>query len=129
MCRIQRAASEWVDECPSCCLTPRGCRGSNPSSYVVDSAGDLDSCTALSRASVALLGEESDTEALLNWLERHHRNILLGASSLSALDSDLTASEVVGNVEQLLALEKDTRAADRLWSGDDIRSVAERAVG
>lgn len=84
---------------------------------------------ALSDASSALVGEGSNVEALLSWVENYKRSSEVEATCLSALDSSLTVSELVTNMEQLLALEKDTIVADRLWAGDEIRSIAEQAVG
>lgn len=83
---------------------------------------------ALSRSARALLGEGNTGQALLSWLEKQERD-WLNSGSLSALDSTLTAKEVATNVEMLLALEKDTEAADRVWSGSGVLDVAERVVG
>lgn len=70
-----------------------------------------------------------DDQSLLSWLESHELSSRLQATSLSDLDSMVTAKEVAANVEQLLVLEQDVDAADRIWGGSDDISVAERAVG
>lgn len=84
--------------------------------------------SALSRAASALLGDGNDGQALISWLETQERD-WLSSSSLSCLDSTLTAKEVAMNVEMLLALEEDTAAADRIWSGRGALDVAELVVG
>ncbi|CAM9434901.1 unnamed protein product [Laminaria digitata] len=84
---------------------------------------------ALSRSAGILLGEGNDAEALLSWLETQERD-WLSLSNTSDVDSTITAKEVVSNVEMLLALEEDTDAADRVWSGGSrILDVAELVVG
>ena len=85
--------------------------------------------TALSRSASILLGEGKDAQALLSWLETQERD-WLSFANLSAVDSTITAKEVVANVEMLLALEEDTDAADRVWPGSSrVLNLAELVVG
>lgn len=87
------------------------------------------SLLALSRAASALLGNNHDGPALVSWLESLQQEKLLRHACLSNLDSMVTAEEVASNVEMLLAIEEDTDAADRLFSGSGVRTVAELAIG
>ncbi|CAM9420887.1 unnamed protein product [Sphacelaria rigidula] len=85
---------------------------------------------ALSGAANALLGgNDLDGSALVAWLESLQKQKLLPHASLSDLDSMVTPEEVSTNVEMLLAIEDDSDAADRLFSGSGVRAVAERAIG
>ena len=85
--------------------------------------------SALWRSASILLGEGNDAQALLSWLETQERD-RLSFTNLSAVDSTITAKEIVTNVEMLLALEEDTDAADRVWSGGSrVLNVAELVVG
>lgn len=84
--------------------------------------------SALSRSASLLLGDGNDGQALLSWLENQQRD-WSEFGSLSAADSTITAKEVASNVEMLLALEQDTEAADKIWSGNGVLDVAELVVG
>lgn len=84
--------------------------------------------SALSRSATILLGNGNDGQSLLSWLQSQQRD-WLSLSTLSDLDSTVTAKEVASNVEMLLALESDIEAADRLWSGRRALEVAETVVG
>ncbi|CAM9883333.1 unnamed protein product [Hapterophycus canaliculatus] len=83
---------------------------------------------ALSLSASLLLGDGSDGQALMAWLETQE-NDLLHFGSLSSVDSAVTAKDVATNVEMLLAIEEDTAAADRVWSWSGVVDVAELIVG
>lgn len=106
----------------------RSPKSSHSSAYDRFSISHDLSFSALSRSASALLGDGKEAQALLAWLDIQERD-WLDSSSLSALDPTITAKDVVGNVEMLLALEEDTAAADRIWSGNGVLDVAELAVG
>lgn len=84
--------------------------------------------SALSRSATILLGSGHDGQTLLSWLQSQQRD-WLDSSTLSDLDSTVTAKELASNVEMLLALESDIEAVDRLWSGRRALDVAEIVVG
>lgn len=75
-----------------------------------------------------LLGDGSDGEALMAWLETQQRDCL-DFDSLSSVDSTITAKDVATNIEMLLAIEEDSDAADRIWGGGGVVDVAELVVG
>jgi len=75
-----------------------------------------------------LLGDGSDGQALLSWLETQQRECL-DFDSLSSVDSTITAKDVMTNAEMLLAIEEDSEAADRIWSGSGVLGVCELVVG
>lgn len=83
---------------------------------------------ALTRSASALLGDGSDAQALLSWVESQGCNSS-NFSTLSDVESTVTAKELAANVEMLLALGEDTEAADRMWSGNGVLNVAESIVG
>lgn len=83
---------------------------------------------ALSLSASLLLGDGNDGQALMSWLETQERD-WLNFGSLSSVDSTITAKDVATNTEMLLAIEEDSDAADRLWSGSGVQDVAELVVG
>ena len=84
--------------------------------------------SALSLSATLLLGDGNDGQALLSWLEAQRRE-WLDFDSLSSVDPTITAKDVATNAEMLLAIEEDSDAADRVWSGSGVLGVCELVVG